>query len=75
MTSYILIDAIKAAVQHAIDEGADEWQTPTDWQPGDHDGCWDHPAAAEARRLTATAGIEWEFTNWSDFLRSQVGHN
>jgi len=54
------------AIQEAIAAGADDWQEPEGWEPGDHDGCWEHPAAAEARRLTD--GHSWEFTNWSGAL-------
>jgi hypothetical protein len=60
--------ATLSAIRAAIAGGADNWQAPADWQPGDYDGSWEHSAAAEARRLTTEAGETWEFTTWAQAL-------
>lgn len=31
---------------------------------------WDHPAAARARRLTASEGMSWDFSSWADALEA-----
>lgn len=55
-------DTIVAAIRAAIAAGADEAPEP-----------WEHPAAAEARRLTGEAGCAWDFTSWSDALALAEG--
>lgn len=69
VTVYVMVedgeptrDAICRAIRAAIAAGADEAPEP-----------WEHPAAAEARRLTGIAGCAWDFTSWRDALHVAEG--
>jgi len=64
---------ILAATEAALAGGADEQEMPDPWPVGEPDPVWEHPAAAEVRRLTREHGLSWEFTTWARFAALIAG--
>jgi len=65
-------ESIRLDIHWAIDEAFGKIEveaigtgTDADGNPDGSDD-WDHPSAADARKLTKALGMEWDFTTWAD---------
>lgn len=62
MTTITYLTSMIAACDAAVAGGADRVGNPAD---PSCTASWDHPAAAEARRISAEHDVSWDFVSWA----------